>query len=633
VPSSLPVGNIVEALEARQFPSVTTWNRLEGTPRTVSLERALRAEVRDALWMLTKQWQMGEFRGSDAGSPISAKLRIDTTRLTKYQPGTHATRLFAYEVPLEATVERRPVPLRIAGRPVAFDLRLAMGREWLALIEDIGKATGGYQQPFLDTYPIAEPNPTELADADRCAEPQLFALFAALAGRAMDGGALYEHLIANPANHAYDGVAGVAPSDQAALDQAAKRFLAWFERLILQPPANEDAWSPPQLDYAFAASAPEPDGSEKVYAADAYGEIRLDWYSLDVDATGKLEQVSGSEATGLPAQNARTMLPVPVSFAGMPNTRWWTFEDAKTNYGDIDANTTDLATLLFLEFALVYANDWFVIPYTLPSGAVATVRGMAVTNTFGERFWIEAADAGADADWQRWSMFTIDVQNDAGAAADTSLLLLPTVAKVEHGPPTEQVELIRDEVANMVWGVETIVPLASGESAPGRETARSLHAYLQALLPKPPPAVTPPEDAASIRYQIMSGVPENWIPFLPVHVDGSNREIQLQRAAMPRILEGDPNPPEKVQPRTVLLRQGLDQNPPETYYVYEEEALRAGTRLLQSFERTRWSDGRVYVWLRVRRQTGRGEGSSGLKFDELMDESSAGGSSAHERRN
>jgi hypothetical protein len=86
MPSSFTVRNISEALARRAFPTVTTWNRLEGRPRTTSFERALQAEVRDALWMLTKQWQMGEYRGSDAGSPVFAKLQIDTTRLTKYRP-------------------------------------------------------------------------------------------------------------------------------------------------------------------------------------------------------------------------------------------------------------------------------------------------------------------------------------------------------------------------------------------------------------------------------------------------------------------------------------------------------------------------------------------------------------------
>src|SRR5437879_3203443 len=130
MPSQLAIGDIKVALNERRFPAITTWNRLEARPRSQNFERALRAEVRDALWLLTKQWQMGEFRGSDAGSPVAAKIRIDTTRLTKYRPGTSATERFDESLPLEAKVERRPVPLRIHGRVASLDLRLAMGREW-----------------------------------------------------------------------------------------------------------------------------------------------------------------------------------------------------------------------------------------------------------------------------------------------------------------------------------------------------------------------------------------------------------------------------------------------------------------------------------------------------------------------
>src|SRR6266581_4417254 len=100
VPSAFRVTDIRTAIERRLFPSVTVWNRLEGRPRTQSFDRALRAEVRDALWMLTKQWQMGEFRGSDTGSPVFAKLQVDTTRLTKYRPDAQAVQLFEYDVPL-----------------------------------------------------------------------------------------------------------------------------------------------------------------------------------------------------------------------------------------------------------------------------------------------------------------------------------------------------------------------------------------------------------------------------------------------------------------------------------------------------------------------------------------------------
>lgn len=614
MPSALRVLDIRTAIDERLFPSVTIWNRLEGRTRTQNFDRALRAEVRDALWMLTKQWQMGEFRGSDAGSPVFAKLDVKTSQLTKYRPGTGATEAFDEGVPLEATVERRHLPLRIHRRVASLDLRLAMGREWLALV----KAIGNHRQAFVDAYPIEAPDPSADADTEIVAEPQAWELFAAVAGREMDGGSLYEHLVAGTGDRSYDGVSGVLTPEHEAFEEAEKKFLAWFDRLILQPPhEGDDAWAPSRLEYEFAASTPEGEGDEKVYVADEYSQGRLDWYSLDVDpAAEPLDAVPGADVP--PGSVKRVTIPVPVSFTGMPSTRWWAFEERKTNYGDIDASTTDLAKLLFLEFALVYGNDWFVIPYTLPAGTLADVRGVAVTNVFGERLWIEPAGAGADDNWQRWSMFTINTRGEG--PADTSLLLLPTVPKVEQGPPTEDVMLVRDEVANMVWGIETTVPLPSGTTAPGVEAGRQLRALYEARAEATAAAL--PEPKAKIRYEIMSTVPENWIPFIPVHVKDDNREIQLQRAAMPRVLEGESNPA-KVEPRTVLLREGLDHTPTGQYFVHEEEVSRAGTRVFHTYQRTRWTDGRAIVWLGVSRQTGRGEGSSGLGFDQILDQPEA----------
>lgn len=614
MPSAIRVGEMITAIDERLFPSVTMWNRLEGRPRTQDFTRALQAEVRDALWMLGRQWQLGEFRGSDAGSPVFAKVRMDTTTLTRFRPGDDGTvGAFDTSTPFEAQVERRPVPLRIGGRVASLDLRLAMGRQWQRLAAPIG----AFAALFVEHYPVAAPDPSSAADAQICSEPPAFALFAAAAGRLMDGGLLYEHLSAAAGNHAYDGIATIPGSAHHDIELAEQAFLAWFDRLIMAPDGADDSWTPPHLEYRFAVSAPEP-GGDKVYTAEEYYQGRLDWYSLDV-GTAEIDPPADPTPTTDPTDHVvRTTLPVPVTFTGMPNTRWWSFEEAKTNYGDVDASTTDLAKLMFLEFALVYANDWFVIPFTLDSGSLANVRGLAVSNTFGERFWIEAAGAGAEDDWQRWSMFTVD---DPGAAADLTLLLLPTVATVDASPPTEDVWLIRDEVADMVWGVELSVPLPTGEPAPGVEAGSLLRSFLQSQLPPVGPA---PASVAAERYQVMSTVPENWIPFVPVHVDGSNRETQLQRAALPRILDGDPNPPVKVQPRTVLLRQGLDATVAQTYFVAEEEVPRAGTRVQHSYQRTRWTDGSVVTWLRVRRQTGRGEGTSGLRFDYLLDQPGPG---------
>ena len=301
----------------------------------------------------------------------------------------------------------------------------------------------------------------------------------------------------------------------------------------------------------------------------------------------------------------------------MPNTRWWAFEDRKTNFGDVDAATTDLAKLLLLEFGLVYANDWFLFPLDVPARQRSpTCAGCAVTNVFGERFWIEPAGAGPDDAWQRWSMFTVNVKGDGEEPADTSLLLLPTVPKIQEGDPIEEVALIRDEMANMVWGVERTIPLPSGDAKRGAEAGRETRAYLTRLLGHPESAPTP--RVADVRYEIMSSVPEQWIPFVPVHVPGDVRAIQLQRAGLPRIIEGrsgDPARPAAHRahargPRPAdpeLLRRARGGGPARR---------RGGGPELQ---RTRWRGGRTVTWLGVGRGTGRGEGSSGLAFDRLVD--------------
>lgn len=44
----------------------------------------------------------------------------------------------------------------------------------------------------------------------------------------------------------------------------------------------------------------------------------------------------------------------------------------------------------------------------------------------------------------------------------------------------------------------------------------------------------------------------------------------------------------------------------------------AALRLHQAYQRTRWRNGAVFTWLGIRKQTGRGERSSGLAFDQIV---------------
>jgi hypothetical protein len=211
---------------------------------------------------------------------------------------------------------------------------------------------------------------------------------------------------------------------------------------------------------------------------------------------------------------------------------------------------------------------------------------------------------------RRWSMFTLDTIGTAHVPADTDLLLPPSVPKVADGPVLEEVSLIRDENANLVWGIEQTVRMPTGEPRRGSEAAAEVLAFRLRQMAPAPDDEDPPR--APISYVAMNTIPEHWIPFIPVHVPRDNREIQLQRAAMPSVVEG-----ELVRARTTLLRQGFDSG--DQYFINEEEVPQAGTRLSVAFNRTRWRDGRVVVWLSAQRATGRGEGSSGLRFDTLVD--------------
>src|SRR5207302_10052991 len=118
---------------------------------------------------------------------------------------------------------------------------------------------------------------------------------------------------------------------------------------------------------------------------------------------------------------------------------------------------------------------------------LATLDGLAVTDVFGQRFWITPAGSGPDDGSQRWSMYKLNIAGTATRKADTSLFLPPSVPKVAEGPALEEFVLIRDEAANMVWAVERIVPLATGDGRRGAEAAAETLAHRARLLPPVPP--------------------------------------------------------------------------------------------------------------------------------------------------
>jgi hypothetical protein len=274
--------------------------------------------------------------------------------------------------------------------------------------------------------------------------------------------------------------------------------------------------------------------------------------------------------------------PTALSYAGMPRARWWEFEDAAVNFGDVTAATDDLARLLVVEYAAVYGNDWFLWPLVLPVGAIHTIK-LKVVTTFDEDVDVPAT---ASADCQLFRPTAVD---GVKRTAHDGLLLLGTPAAPIHGPEREDVLLLRDEQANLAWAVETTVTGADGRPLDRHTTAVSDDTALAPAALAPPSA----DDTAPLRYRLQSPVPVHWFPLVP-EPTGAPVFQRLDRAVPPlgRLLA----------PQGMTLRQ--------------EEVPREGAQVRRRSYLARAGDGSLHMWSGRRQLTGRGEGSSGLRFDD-----------------
>lgn len=604
-PTAIPIAKIAQSsvlipnasvLEPTKDIGVSRnqWWRVEPVPLSADITPGLQAQIADPLWMLCRQWQFVEFAGEDAGTPIQVNVQGDVTPLTRFSPGpidaTAASRARAYStetLPLETAVEREPVLSR-HPRFVA-----EAGQHLARMLLAVGGAT--VRDAVLKAYPLTLPAPTDAGtdsygnDWYQLAQGRSIdaVRFAAALTTARGAAAT---ITTPPA-----GITLTAALKTKALD-VFNRWLAWFRDAVVEPDAG-DAWNPRRLEYAFSTGGVSGQ-TEIVLGADQYADGTLDWYSVDGEA-----QTLGS-SMGAPAAPLviPPTLPSPVEYAGKPADRLWEFEDANINFGIVDAGPTDLARMALIEFSLVYGNDWFVVPVTLPVGSVFRTTTFTVRDTFGVDTVINPSkNTGA----LPWSVFSLG----GTRIPDGAFFLAPTLVDPLEGAPLEEVALFRDEMANMAWAVERRVQGAAGD-AYNRvydEIERSAQQQVSG----------PPIDA-QLMYRLATTVPDHWIPLVPVRAEQStaaNPVMQLQRRVM--IHTNPDGSTYLAQPRGILLRSDLSQSADTepALRIEEEEVPREGAVVTRSFQFGRWFDGRSVLWVGKRKRVGRGEGSSGLRFD------------------
>src|SRR3712207_9119536 len=67
------------------------------------------------------------------------------------------------------------------------------------------------------------------------------------------------------------------------------------------------------------------------------------------------------------------------------------------SFSRIDGDVDELLRLLLVDFALLYSNDWFVVPIDAQPGGVFRLRSLVVTDAFGERTLVPHYGASAAA--------------------------------------------------------------------------------------------------------------------------------------------------------------------------------------------------------------------------------------------
>ena len=444
--------------------------------------------------------------------------------------------------------------------------------------------------------------------------------------RALDGGAILQNI-----NKLPEKLIKGAKEEDGPINIVNK----WCKKLniSISPPPKPKSWRTAQMDYKFTLN----DGKTALIAP-SYRNGNLDWYSFNV---GK----STINPNPWPAPKTERKLATRIAVRGT-SPRWWAFEDGSMNLGKMELNETDLPKMLLLDYLLLFSDDWFSIPLTVPIPSLVKIDGIWVKNVFGENIKIEAAETFGREPLARWQVFAL-TPNDANAYDKPLLFVPPACGFREESDPLEEVRFMRDEMANMTWAVEQTVRNGLGKPSPGFELQRdywerrrkydirvierkieSIRNNLGSslILPGAKKAMENQMQALQLdldqlnkvksafpmdklpQYRLATYVPQNWVPFIPRKV---NKGMRLIRAQM--LNNTDTENPSAIPAMSHLLEINAD----ALLSLHEATVPRAGLRYQLTAQRVRWADGKTYAWLGRKVLTGMGEGSSGLQFDSI----------------
>ena len=559
--------------------------------RAAGVEEGLAARLADPLWLLARQWQLGEFRGDDAGSATSVTVAGVAHHPTWWRPEPDADQPAAHpwqpwtvaDGPLERLIEAEPDTGAAYTR-----LRIDAGVRARRLLVTAGLASFAAKLVVLAPWPAQSPSTSDPVDAlAKSATADGDALAALIGPWSAQGSPVPPQIVA---------ALGGTDAQITTFANTMRTWFGWWSprAAATRPPAapgvppDPPAWDPHRLEHrgtlAFAAAP------TLRLQFDRYPGGGVDWYAADA-ADGQPADLPATPVAApfaAPQPVSETGVPLPTSFAGMPAPRFWEFEDATVDFGSIDASPADLARLLLVEFTTVYGNDWFAIPLRLPAGALVRIDTVSVSDSFGgvEQLGPFAATSAG------WRVYSLAAPAERPELALNYFWCAPTLSKPQVSPAVERATLRRDEMAETAWAVVEYATDDAGRSytVPNDKAAM--------------PAVTDPP-----QYLVETPVAANWYPVVPQPIPGRIDAYQLVLEALVRRAGGQIV---ETRPPGVVLAA-------PSWWIHEEELGRAGLTLDRRVRLARWHDGTRHRWIGRSVWPGTGEASSGLLWDVVVE--------------
>lgn len=607
----------VDSIVKRGAELCSLHTRIESRARKNDFSDALSFEVHDPLWMLTRQWQFGKFQGNDCGSAVMTKIKIKKQKLDSIYLNDKK-QAFSNDNPMEYDVEKQ-------NRAITPYIRIESALYVKRMIElELPKFSDETKEILFkklqseDNYPLDKFETTDGNDLDKLKEnqnTQLKRYYATYGKRLFDGYKLFQdsqkffNIFTDLQNTGMFELSRVDYLNNflPKLVELVDNYKNWFRKKYQPIENNNNCWNEEKLGYEVKIG-----GNTNKYEAEDYHTGKLSWYSFDHAGT------QASSPKGNTEIKYFTYLPTPAHLPGAPNKRLWQFEDATVHIGHQSNNDFSLiANAVVMQYVTMYGNDWMITPLETEVGTILDVEGIIVIDTFGERHFINTPAAENNKGTyftDRWDLFgTVDKNAYAtnNFSSKRGLLFPPTLPRCEESKPIEEIQFLRDEMANMLWGVETIINDKCDGILQGKDLSDAVLSEIDSLKTEYEMSEIPYD----YSYLLQNRVPLNWIPFIPQKIVGEAREIKFRRSRMPIFYNNEYQP---VRPSTELLKIERENNKVKARFINEEEIPGYGVKLVLTAQRTRWFLGKSYTWTGSKKVISQYQANSGLMFDELL---------------